>query len=91
MGILAWIVLGLIAGLIARALYPGEQPGGAIVTILLGIVGALVGGWIGRSLTGTPEYSNGLTFGGVVWAVVGSLVVLFIWSMVSRRRTTVGP
>ncbi len=89
MGILAWIVLGLIAGLIARALYPGKQPGGAIATIILGIVGAVVGGWIGRSLTGAPD--TGLTFGGVIWAVVGSLVVLFIYSLATRRRTTTLP
>lgn len=84
MGILAWIVLGLIAGLIARAIYPGRQPGGGIVTVLLGIAGALVGGWIGGALTGT-DYQAGLTFSGIVWAVVGSLVVLFVWSLVSGR------
>ena len=88
MGILAWIVLGLIAGLIARAIYPGEQPGGAIVTILLGIAGALLGGWVGRGLTNSgPDYI-GLSFMGIVWAVIGSLVVLFVWSLATRRRTT---
>jgi uncharacterized membrane protein YeaQ/YmgE (transglycosylase-associated protein family) len=87
MGILAWIVLGLIAGLIARAIYPGEQPGGAIVTILLGIAGALLGGWVGRGLTGGPDYS-GLSFMGIVWAVIGALIVLFVWSLATRRKTT---
>lgn len=85
MGILAWIVLGLIAGLIARAIYPGRQPGGAIATILLGIAGALLGGWVGRGLTGGPV-NEGLSFMSIVWAVIGALVVLFIWSMIARRR-----
>jgi uncharacterized membrane protein YeaQ/YmgE (transglycosylase-associated protein family) len=87
MGILAWIVLGLVAGLIARAIYPGTQPGGVLATLLLGIVGAVVGGWIGRVFTGgtAAEYQS-LTFGGIVWAVVGSIVVLFAYSMVGRRR-----
>jgi uncharacterized membrane protein YeaQ/YmgE (transglycosylase-associated protein family) len=84
MGILAWIVLGLIAGLIARAIYPGDQPGGAIMTILLGIVGALVGGWVGSALTGV-RYQE-LSFMGVVWAVIGALIVLFVFSLIARRR-----
>lgn len=87
MGILAWIVLGLIAGMIARAIYPGTQPGGAIVTILLGIAGALVGGWVGKGLTGGPAYTE-LSFMGIVWAVVGALVVLFIYSLATRRKAT---
>ena len=93
MGIIAWIVLGLIAGLIARAIYPGPQPGGAIVTILLGIAGALVGGWIGHGLTGGgPDYYNGISFMNIVWAVIGAMVVLFVWSLAAgagrRRRGT---
>jgi uncharacterized membrane protein YeaQ/YmgE (transglycosylase-associated protein family) len=86
MGIFAWIVLGLIAGLIARAIYPGKQPGGVVTTILLGILGALVGGWVGRTLTGGPAYSE-LSFGGVVWAVLGSLIVLFLYTFASRRKS----
>jgi uncharacterized membrane protein YeaQ/YmgE (transglycosylase-associated protein family) len=85
MGILAWIILGLIAGLIARAIYPGEQPGGAIVTILLGIVGALVGGWIGHGLTGGGPNYDTVSFSNIIWAVIGSLVVLFVWGMASGR------
>jgi uncharacterized membrane protein YeaQ/YmgE (transglycosylase-associated protein family) len=86
MGIFAWIVLGLIAGLIARAIYPGKQPGGVVTTILLGILGALVGGWAGRALTGGPAYTE-LSFAGVVWAVLGSLIVLFAYTFASRRKT----
>lgn len=90
MGILAWIVLGLIAGLVARALYPGAQPGGVIVTILLGIAGALLGGWVGSALTG-HGVSQGLSFMGVVWAVVGALILLFVWSLITKRRHTTNP
>lgn len=85
MGIFAWIVLGLIAGLIARAIYPGKQPGGVVATLLLGIVGSVVGGFLGRALTGGPTYQE-LSFGGIVWAVAGSLVVLFAYTFASKRK-----
>lgn len=85
MGILAWIVLGLIAGLIARAIYPGPQPGGIIVTMLLGIVGAVVGGFIGRNVAGV-DATQGLSLVGILWAVIGALVVLFVWSLLTRGR-----
>lgn len=91
MGIIAWIVLGLIVGLIARAIYPGEQPGGMLATILLGIVGAVIGGWIGHAFSGgAADYYTGLTFMGVVWSVVGALVVLFFYGLATggRRRST---
>ena len=86
MGILAWLVFGLIAGLIARAIYPGDRPGGVVATILLGIVGAIVGGWIGHAFGGGPDYYSGLTFGGIGWSVSGALVVLFVWSLSTKRR-----
>jgi uncharacterized membrane protein YeaQ/YmgE (transglycosylase-associated protein family) len=91
MGIIAWCVLGIIAGLIARAIYPGHQPGGVLATMALGILGAVLGGWIGHGLTGgsSPNYYSGLTFMSVVWAVVGSLVVLFIWNVATGRRRTI--
>jgi uncharacterized membrane protein YeaQ/YmgE (transglycosylase-associated protein family) len=92
MGIIAWVVLGLIAGLIARAIYPGEQPGGMLATILLGIVGAVIGGWIGHSFSGAPaDYYTGLSFMGIVWSVVGSLVVLFFWGLATGSRRRVLP
>lgn len=90
LGIIAWIVLGVIAGAIAKAIYPGYQGGGFIATTLLGIVGALVGGWVGNlifpSSTGAAAASVGaLTIGGVVFAVLGALIVLFVWGLLSRR------
>lgn len=90
LGFLAWIVLGLIAGAIAKAIYPGHQGGGILATIILGIIGSLVGGWLGNVLfpysTGAAAASAGaLTLGSVIFAVIGAIVVLFIWGLVTRR------
>jgi uncharacterized membrane protein YeaQ/YmgE (transglycosylase-associated protein family) len=86
-GIIAWIVLGLIAGAIAKAIYPGTQGGGFLATTGLGIVGALVGGYLGQVLLGT---SGGASFGvislpSIAFAVVGAVVVLFIWGLLTQR------
>ena len=91
-GLIAWIVLGLIAGAIAKAIYPGYQGGGFLATTLLGIVGAVVGGWLGGYLfPGSPgavaASFGALTPGGIVFAVLGALVVLFVWGLLSRRGT----
>ena len=84
MGILAWIILGLIAGAVAKWIRPGADPGGWIVTILIGIVGAFVGGWIGTLLgLGTV---NEFDFRSILLAIVGSIVVLWIYSMVTKKR-----
>jgi uncharacterized membrane protein YeaQ/YmgE (transglycosylase-associated protein family) len=84
-GILGWIVFGLIVGVIAKLLMPGRDPGGFIVTILLGIVGAVVGGWIGRALglygPGEPA--------GFIMAVVGAILLLVIYRFTVGRRVTV--
>lgn len=86
MGILAWIVLGLIAGAIAKAIMPGRDPGGLIVTMLIGIVGAVLGGFLGTTLFGTGTVS-GINLPSLLIAVVGALVLLFIYRMVTGRRT----
>ena len=85
MGILAWIVLGLIAGAIAKAIMPGKDPGGIIVTMLIGIVGAFLGGFLGNMITGAGL--NGLTLWSILLAVVGSLLLLWIYRMTTRSRT----
>ena len=85
MGILAWIVLGLIAGAIAKALMPGDDPGGFIVTILIGIVGAFLGGFLGSQITGTGL--QGFSLWSIVLAIVGSMILLWIYRMAVRRRT----
>ncbi|MCG3755294.1 MULTISPECIES: GlsB/YeaQ/YmgE family stress response membrane protein [Amycolatopsis] len=87
MGVVSWIVLGLIAGVIAKALMPGKDPGGCIITILLGIGGAFVGGWIGKTLFHTQL---GTFFDLRTWglAVLGALVILTGYRLIvgGRRR-----
>jgi uncharacterized membrane protein YeaQ/YmgE (transglycosylase-associated protein family) len=87
MNILAWIVLGLIAGAIAKALYPGHQGGGILGTLILGVIGAFVGGSIYNLLTtGTLSLTAaGLSIGGVVVAIIGAMVALFIYYAATRR------
>ena len=87
MGILAWIVLGLIAGAIAKAIYPGHQGGGILGTLILGVIGAFVGGTLYTLLTtGTLALtSSGLTIGGVVVAILGAIVALFIYYAATKR------
>jgi uncharacterized membrane protein YeaQ/YmgE (transglycosylase-associated protein family) len=83
MGIIAWIVFGLIAGAIAKLIMPGKDPGGFIVTILIGIVGAIVGGFIGTAL-GFGEVT-GFNFRSFIVAVVGAIVLLIAYRFVARR------
>jgi uncharacterized membrane protein YeaQ/YmgE (transglycosylase-associated protein family) len=85
MSILAWIVLGLIAGIIAKALVPGRDPGGCIVTIVIGIVGALLGGWL-STLLGFGGLAGGLDVRNLVIATLGSIVLLILWRLLSGRR-----
>ncbi|MEB3214252.1 MAG: GlsB/YeaQ/YmgE family stress response membrane protein [Leptolyngbyaceae bacterium] len=89
MNILAWIVLGLIAGAIAKAIYPGHQGGGILGTLILGVIGAFVGGILWTLLT-TGQLAltaSGLSIGGVVIAVLGAIIALFIYYSVTRSRT----
>ena len=86
MSIIAWIVLGLLAGMIAKAIMPGGERGGLILTTLLGIAGALVGGFLATALgLGDPidEFFDLSTW---VAAVAGALVILFIWNAITSRR-----
>jgi uncharacterized membrane protein YeaQ/YmgE (transglycosylase-associated protein family) len=86
MGIIAWIVLGLIAGAIAKALMPGPDPGGIIVTALIGIVGAFLGGFLGNLITGSGL--NGFSLWSIILAIVGAMILLWIYRMTNRRRGT---
>ena len=81
-GILAWIVIGLLAGGIAKLLMPGRDPGGCIVTILLGIAGALLAGFLGRAIGWYDTGENA----GFVAAIVGAFIILLIYRLVMRRR-----
>ena len=85
MGVIGWIVFGALVGIVAKFLMPGRDPGGFIVTIILGIVGALVGGYVGRVL---GMYREGDPVG-FVMAVVGSIILLTIYRFVARRPRTV--
>lgn len=84
MGLIAWIVLGLIAGLIAKALMPGKDPSGCIITVIIGIIGALLGGFLSSAL-GFGGLS-GLDFRSICIAILGSIVLLAIWRMIRGRR-----
>jgi uncharacterized membrane protein YeaQ/YmgE (transglycosylase-associated protein family) len=86
MGIIAWIVLGLVAGGLAKALMPGDDPGGFILTIVIGIVGALVGGFLWNLITGNDSYGD-LDIGGILIAIIGSIILLAGYRMVARRAT----
>jgi uncharacterized membrane protein YeaQ/YmgE (transglycosylase-associated protein family) len=86
MGILAWVVLGLIAGAIAKALMPGKDPGGIIVTMLIGIVGAFIGGFIGNTVSGSGL--NGFSLWSILLAVVGAMLLLWVYRLTTRTRTT---
>ena len=85
MGILAWIILGLIAGAIAKAIMPGRDPGGFIVTALIGIVGAVIGGFLGNMIFGIGGVS-GVDIRSILISVVGALVLLWIYRMAVGRR-----
>lgn len=85
MGIFAWIILGLIAGAIAKLILPGKQGGGWIVTLLLGVVGALLGGWLGSVLFSAPleDFWSIQTW---LLAIGGAIVVLLIWGLIFGRK-----
>ncbi len=81
-GILGWIVIGFIAGGIAKLLMPGKDPGGCLITILLGIAGALLAGFIGKAI---GWYEEGEA-AGFLAAIVGAFIILFLYRMIARRR-----
>ena len=82
MGILAWILFGLVVGIIAKLLMPGRDPGGFIITILLGIAGALLGGFLGQTM---GWYAEGEPAGWIV-SILGAIVLLALYRMLVRRR-----
>jgi len=84
MGIIAWIVVGLIAGALAKLIMPGDDPGGIIVTVLLGIVGAFVGGFVVNLLGGAGV--SGFNLWSIVVATIGAIILLAVYRMVAGRR-----
>jgi uncharacterized membrane protein YeaQ/YmgE (transglycosylase-associated protein family) len=94
--IIGWIIFGLIAGLIAKALMPGKDPGGAIITILLGIAGSIMGGFIGRALFGYGRAANDSSdlsqpgfLMSLVLAVVGAIILLALYRLIKGRSNQV--
>jgi len=86
MSFLAFLILGLIAGAIAKLILPGKQAGGWFMTLLLGVVGALLGGWIGSLLFGTG-LDQFWDLGTWLLAIAGSIIVLLIWGLITRGRS----
>jgi len=85
MGILVWLIFGLIAGALAKFIMPGQQGGGIILTIVLGIVGAVVGGFIGTHLLGFGDIS-GFDLRSMAIAVGGAVLVLFVYGLLVKNR-----
>ena len=89
MGILGWIVLGLLAGAIAKAILPGDDPGGIIITMIIGIVGALLGGFLGQALFGVDTLDEFFDISTWLTAIVGAIILLLLYRLVvgrGRRR-----
>jgi uncharacterized membrane protein YeaQ/YmgE (transglycosylase-associated protein family) len=87
MNILAWILVGLIGGLIAKALMPGDDPGGIIITVLLGIAGAIVGGFVSVAL-GIGNGVDDFDIGTIVLSIAGAMLLLFGYRMVAGTART---
>jgi uncharacterized membrane protein YeaQ/YmgE (transglycosylase-associated protein family) len=91
MSIIGFLIFGLIIGLIARAIYPGRQAMGWIMTAVLGMIGSLVGGMIGQAIWGGSARADGtygFTPGGWIMSIVGAIIVLWVYmAMAGRRRT----
>jgi uncharacterized membrane protein YeaQ/YmgE (transglycosylase-associated protein family) len=85
MSIVLWILFGLIVGVIAKLLTPGREPSGFVVTTLLGIGGALLGGFVGRLIGAYPSYQS---TGGFFMAILGAVIILAVYNTVVSRRST---
>jgi uncharacterized membrane protein YeaQ/YmgE (transglycosylase-associated protein family) len=86
MGIIAFIILGLIAGAIAKAILPGDDPGGLIVTAVIGVVGAIIGGFLAQALFDADPMDEFFDISSWLTAIVGAIILLLIYRMVAGRR-----
>lgn len=82
---LSWAIFGVIAGALAKMIMPGKDPGGLIVTMLIGIGGAILGGWLSSFIIGFDPSMNNWSFKGFASAIVGALIILFIWKKVRKQ------
>jgi uncharacterized membrane protein YeaQ/YmgE (transglycosylase-associated protein family) len=87
LGIIGWILIGLLAGAIAKAVLPGDQPGGIIITTAVGIVGALIAGFIAQALGFGDPIDEFFDFSTWLAAIIGAIVLLLIWQAVAGRST----
>ncbi|MFF5158301.1 GlsB/YeaQ/YmgE family stress response membrane protein [Streptomyces sp. NPDC000348] len=85
MGIIAWIVIGLLAGAIAKALMPGKDPGGIIVTMLIGIAGGLLGGFLGKVIFGVDSIDGFFELSTWIAAIAGSVILLALYRLFTGR------
>ena len=86
MGIIGWLILGLIAGAIARAIAPRKPAGGMIATLATGVLGALLGGWIASAVFGVNVNDAFFDLGTWIFAIIGGVIVSFLWSLITGRR-----
>ncbi|REE03453.1 GlsB/YeaQ/YmgE family stress response membrane protein [Citricoccus nitrophenolicus] len=86
MGFISWIILGLIAGVIARLILPGKQGGGWLTALITGLIGAVLGGWI-ASLLGMGAMDEFWSFGTWIFAIIGGVIVAFAWQAITRRTS----
>jgi uncharacterized membrane protein YeaQ/YmgE (transglycosylase-associated protein family) len=84
-GIIGWIILGLLAGAIAKLILPGDQPGGFIVTTIVGIIGAVIAGFIAQALGFGDPIDEFFDFSTWVAAIIGAIVLLLIWQWIANR------
>lgn len=89
MGIIGWIVLGLIAGAIARLILPGNQGGGWLGALITGILGALLGGWIASAIFNINVNEEFFSLWTWVFAILGGVIVAFIWQAITKRSSRV--
>ncbi|MBD2168974.1 GlsB/YeaQ/YmgE family stress response membrane protein [Calothrix membranacea FACHB-236] len=89
MNLLAWVVLGIIAGAIAKAIYPGRQGGGILSTMVLGIIGALLGGTLVSFLSppGATFAAATLSIPSLIIAVIGAIIAIFLWGLITGRSS----
>lgn len=89
--VISWIIVGLLAGALAKLLIPGKQGGGWVSTIVLGLIGAVVGGFLWGLLGGDgvgATFSNPWSWGSFITAVIGAIIFSFVWGWIRGRRTT---
>ncbi|MFD5254183.1 GlsB/YeaQ/YmgE family stress response membrane protein [Streptomyces bobili] len=88
MGIIAWILIGLLAGAVAKMLLPGKDPGGIIITMLIGVAGGLLGGWLGKVIFGVDSIDGFFDLSTWIAAIIGSLILLLLYRAFTGNKRT---